>query len=241
MKVYYRNKITEENVSSLELSGLSSLGNLFHRYLTYPSMFDNISSATINISLPAPVSVSSVLIAYSNTETFTVKLTNSGSVVFSDTMSNTDYINKLTFPPLDFDGGTISLSGSKDGSFIQLGSLYIGDSVTLPRFVVNPTLGEEFLTQSKRSFGGYAYGLDGETLRGLSVEYERIPKNEYLKVLEYLRTVRTTVPHYIDAYEEANDVWPIMYGTLDEGEFDPEKRAENNFYFNFSLSWKEAK
>jgi hypothetical protein len=203
-------------------------------------MFDNATSAQIDMAFDSPVSVSSILLSFSNAETISLALTSGGTPVFSETIENRDYINRIVFDPITVDGGTVVLSGSKDNDFIYLGALYMGEALTIPRFVVKPKMGEEFLESSKRSFGGYTYGLDGETLRTLEAEFVRINKFDYLNILRYLRTVTKTIPHYIDAYEGANDVWPILYGTFD-GNFEPEKRDENDFYFDFSLQWKEAK
>jgi hypothetical protein len=238
MKVFYENKITTNDVFSLDTSPLSSLDNLFHRFLDFPVEFISNSSAVIEIT--KTIALTKIILAITNATQINITLSRSGSDIAVYTITEIKPIMRIMFSETAIDSAKIELLNSSDGGLLSLGAVYFGDAVTLPRFIVEPELGKEFLTESKRTFGGYTYGLDGEELRTISLEFRRINELDYHIVNKYLKKVGKTIPHFIDIYEEANEAWPIMYGTF-SGDFKPVKRAENGFYFDFSLEYQEAK
>lgn len=237
MKAYYQNQLKKENISSIHTSPLSSTDNLLHRFLGFPWEASVTDYAVIDIF--ASITFNTVLLAISNAERIVVELYRSNVIISSTEITNIEYIMRIAVGETQIDRATIRLYGN-NVDLIQLGAVYFGNYVLLPRFIAEPRLGKEFPTEADRSFGGVAYGLDSEELRTVSLQFRRISLLDYKKTYDYLSVVGKTIPHFVDIYEEANDAWPIMYCTFD-GDFETTKRNENGFWFNYSMEYKEAK
>jgi hypothetical protein len=98
----------------------------------------------------------------------------------------------------------------------------------------------ELRNDSDRTFSGQVTGIPVDTLRSFAVEFVRIDNKSKKKFDDYANGVQTVIPHVIDFYPEAHEEFQPIYGAL-ESYGEKEKRNENNFYWNFSANWKEAK
>jgi hypothetical protein len=121
-----------------------------------------------------------------------------------------------------------------------LGYLYVGNKMALPWFTVNPTRETTIRGTSERTNNGQAYGTIVPTLDQLSVSFVRIYKDKKKIVDDYIQAVQTTIPHVVDLYPEAHKDFPPRYATISNG-ISAVKRGENDFYWDFSLAWTEAK
>ena len=108
--------------------------------------------------------------------------------------------------------------------------------IELPRFTASPEFGYEQLGEDMRGSAGQPYGRTIRQLRTISVKFARVK----MDIIDFLyRKVGTTKPHWVVPYPEAISKYPPIWATLTE----PPKftgRAENGWYYNVSLSWKEA-
>jgi hypothetical protein len=131
-------------------------------------------------------------------------------------------------------------SGCPENEEPYIGYMYVGKKVTLPRFIVEPARGTEIRGASERTNNGQAYGNILPTLDALSVNFVRVYKDKKKIVDDYVQSVHTSIPHVVDLYPEAREDFPPRYATL-SGNVEANKRPENGFYYNFNLSWQEAR
>jgi hypothetical protein len=110
------------------------------------------------------------------------------------------------------------------------------ETMELPRFIISPKYSYEYINSATRGSVGQPYGRNIRRLKTLEVQYTRV---KAYCIDEYLERVGLAVPHFIVPYpENVFNVSPF-WGTLEEmPEFT--KRAENNWYWNLSMNWKEA-
>jgi hypothetical protein len=110
------------------------------------------------------------------------------------------------------------------------------ETIELPRFIVSPKYSYEYLNSAARGSVGQPYGNNIRRLKTLEVQYTRV--KAYL-IDEYTERAGPAVPHFIVPYPKNVFNVPPFWGTLD-GMPEFTKRSENNWYWNLSLSWKEA-
>ena len=121
-------------------------------------------------------------------------------------------------------------------ALIRTSSPLNDESIELPRFVVAPQYSYEHLGSNLRGAIGQPYGRTIGSLRTLTVNFVRV---KAYQIDEYYKKVGLTIPHFIVPYPENVFNVPPFWGTLEEP---PKftKRDENGWYWNLSLSFKEA-
>jgi hypothetical protein len=110
------------------------------------------------------------------------------------------------------------------------------DTIELPRFMTSPKYSYECVSSAARGSVGQPYGRDIRRLRTMEVQYARV---KAYPVDEYIERAGLAVPHFIVPYPENVFNVPPFWGTLD-GMPEFTKRAENDWYWNLNLTWKEA-
>jgi len=108
--------------------------------------------------------------------------------------------------------------------------------IILPRFSVGPEFGYEQVGIDARGTIGQSYGRVIRQLRILKVSFSRIQSD---LIDEFYLKVGTIIPHWVIPYHEAISKFPPMWATLTEPP-NFSKLDENGWYWNLSLSWKEA-
>jgi hypothetical protein len=110
------------------------------------------------------------------------------------------------------------------------------NTMELPRFIVSPVFAYEPIASDFRGSVGQPYGRTIRQLKTLSVNFTRVKID---LIDEYYNRVSVTEPHFIVPYPEDVENLPPVWGTLTQA---PKftKRDENGWYWNLSLTWKEA-
>jgi len=237
MNVYYKNKIASLKGDD-PIPG-TYLENVYDSSLELPVMFgkDNVA-ITGNYGLGAAV-VDSFCLGYTNAYRYSLTVYDGTDELGAFSGFTTDRITINNFyEPFIIDNFKLVLEGAES---LYLGHLFLGLKTILPRFEVQPDIGEKLFSQSSRSFGGQVFGLRRNTLRNFSVNFPRITSEERDVFIEYIKSVLNIEPHIIDPYYEAHDKFPPMYATLDIDDNKTPKLNEHGFYYSTSLGWQEAR
>lgn len=106
----------------------------------------------------------------------------------------------------------------------------------LPRFTVSPEISYSQMGEDLRGYAGQPYGRAIRQLKELRVNFARVQADA---IDELYARVGTAEPHWVAPYPEAVTKFPPFWAALTEP---PKftKRGENGWYFNTSLSWREA-
>ena len=109
-------------------------------------------------------------------------------------------------------------------------------TISLPRFIVNPEYAYESLGEDLRGDVGQPYGRTVRQLKTFSVTFARVSSN---LIDSYYHRVGLTEPHFIVPYPENVYNVPPIWATLTEP---PRftKRAEDSWYYDTQLTWREA-
>ena len=231
MNVYHKNMKATLEGSSVVLG--SALSNIYDPVLELRTDFKD-KKITLYGNFGNIIAVDSICIGYTNADLFEFKSrhgTCSGKCRNKITIHNFDYTLRIE----EFE---LTLEGIEP---LYLGHLFTGQKTVLPRFVVSPVDGIELPSQLSRSFGGQAYGARRKTLEYFNAEFIRITNEEKKVIKQYIEEALNIEPHIIDPYGEVRDEYPPMYATLSISEMPFKKRPENGFYWDCSLSWKEAR
>ncbi|MCL2610803.1 MAG: hypothetical protein FWE02_03895 [Defluviitaleaceae bacterium] len=190
------------------------------------------------------VSGDSFIIGNTNATRADIKLYNGTKLLFEKTIELPYYINIISIEneigmlkKINITDFVLTLSGFEN---ISLGYLFFGEAYTLPRFIVNPTKALGLRNNADRTFSGQVTGIPVETLDSFAVSFARINNQEKKIVDKYIQGVQTVIPHVIDPYHEAHEEFEPFFATVAEYS-EAEKRAENGFFWNFSIAWQEAK
>ena len=109
-------------------------------------------------------------------------------------------------------------------------------TIELPRFIISPSFGYNPVGRDLRGSVGQPYGRTIKQLKTFACQFTRV-KAEVLD--DYYNKVSITTPHFVVPYPESVEPIAPFWGTLtDPPRFT--KRAENGWYFNTRLSWREA-
>jgi len=137
-----------------------------------------------------------------------------------------------------------TFGGAADVVFDYIGLIRVSEpgfaegnaaNLVLPRFVVSPQHGYEPLANAQRGSVGQPFGRTVRQLRTLRVNFTRIRAEP---VEGYYRRVSITEPHFVVPYPESLRVPPMWATLIEPPRFT--KRSENGWYWNCSLSWREA-
>jgi hypothetical protein len=121
-------------------------------------------------------------------------------------------------------------------SVIRVSKPIDDNTMELPRFIINPTYSREQIGNPQRGDVGQPFGRNIRQLKTLSVNYNRV---KTFLIDEYIERVGLAIPHFIVPYPENVFNVPPFWGTLQNMPVNV-KRAENNWYWDLSLEWKEA-
>ena len=242
MNVYPVNAIEAASLSSEQKSAYSMMGDLYNKYLAYTADFTD-DHVIIEGTWTDDIPFNSFIIANSNAIQGTFTFYNDNAELARLEFNNDEYIKIVENKPGDVlttikgKRFVLELSGTED---IHIGYIYIGEVWVLPQHNSSPAEGLKIRSESNRSFSGQVTGIPAESLRSFSCSYTRMENKDKKLYDRYLEGVQFVVPHVIDPYSEAHDEFEPMFCTVSEyGE--KEKRDESGFYWNFSISWLEAK
>ena len=108
-------------------------------------------------------------------------------------------------------------------------------TMELPRFTINPTYSYDPIVTDLRGSVGQPYGRTIRQLKTLDVSFARV-KTDVID--DYYNKVSISEPHFIIPYPEDVENVPPFWGTLMQA---PKfTKREDGWYWNLSMSWKEA-
>lgn len=110
------------------------------------------------------------------------------------------------------------------------------NTMILPRFLVSPVLNNVVLGNALRGSVGQPFGRTIRHMKELAVSFARIRQAE---LIDYFERVSNTTPHFIVPYPESVSEIPPFWCTLIEAP-PLTKRAENGWFFNSTMKWREA-
>jgi len=233
MNVYPVNTAAGARVSASGLLQFSDIKNIFHPYLKHRAYF-SAPNPVVQIRWDNPAEFDTVIVADTNRNNVELEL--DGSLT---EMNLPDEINIFTFDdPQAARSCNLYFGGNNENACI--GYVFIGKKVELPRFATGPQRETTARGSSERTGNGQAYGNLMPALDQLSVSFLRVYKDKKKIVDDYFQAVQTSIPHIVDLYPEAHEAFPPVYATLNGGP-SAVKRAENDFYWDFNLSWLEAR
>jgi len=242
MNVYPINELAGAALTSAQRATHSDLRSLHDAYFAYTVDFTSPNPIVMG-TWSAPFECDTVIIGNTNMRTVrcTLRLGNtSGENVFTRTVVAGGEIMIITLPQkTTADHIRLTFTGAA-GENMYLGQLFVGRAITLPRFVTLPQTNLQMRQDSERTFGGQVGGVPSEMLRTFAASFARVSAEDMRAIDEYAQSAQNVIPHFIDPYPEARGHVPPMFATIERmGE--RAKRAENTFYWNTSISWKEAK
>jgi len=243
MNVYPVNAIDAANLMSLQRATHSSLNDLYNRYIDFQVDFN---SAEIELSglWTSIIPVNAFIIGNTNARFGTVRYYHDAELLFEQRFNinsfltiiqNVDAFKKLITKEINH--FSLQLQGNEN---ISIGYIFIGETWELPRFIVSPSDSLQLRNESSRTFSGQVTGIPKVPLRAFGISNVRIDNKTKKLYDNYINGVQTVIPHVIDPYPEVHDEYEPFFATV--AEYSPkEKRNENDFYWNFSCSWQEAK
>ena len=110
------------------------------------------------------------------------------------------------------------------------------NTMSLPRFTINPAYSYDPVVTDLRGSVGQSYGRTIRQLMTLDVSFKRVRADV---IDDYYNRVSISKAHFIIPYPEDVVNIPPFWGTLTQA---PKftKRDSGGWYFDLSLSWKEA-
>jgi len=264
MIVYPVNALSGAQIISPHILSFSNVNNIHHRYLKHQALFEpryerlfETSGSFFNlIRIDATwenfIEGGALIIAGTNCTQYSISLNKGNDVQFSITIANLNLQNGIAIIPIplfsavlgggfrDFNRMNLRLITDNNVEEIYVDYIFIGKPVDLPRFRVEPTIDTQIRGFNQRTNNGQAFGTVLPTLDLFSASYMRIPQDEKKIVDDYIQSVQTNIPHFIDIYPEARKAIPPKYVTLNKG-ISAMKRAESNFFWNYEMEWLEAR
>ena len=236
MKVYPVNAFEAASLFSPQKASHSDIRDVYNRYIDFTVDF-TAAKTYITGKWQAPIEADSFILANSNALNGSIELKLSGVTVLNKSIEFKEFINITEFEKTSFDEFILNIEGKEK---LYIGLLSIGKTWELPRFVTLPGKQLQLRSDSGRTFSGQVTGIPAETLNAFRASFARITNKDVKLIDDYINGVQTVIPHVIDPYYQAHDEFPPFFATISEYG-DKEKRAENGFYWNFEISWMEAK
>jgi hypothetical protein len=236
LAVYYKNALkTARLIEAAPLTTGQTPSDIYDPFLSRPLIFTS-GEAVITAKWGDGNYIDSVCLADCAFTQAKVTVRHDGGTLFADWMYPQGKHSAFALPSiLPCDELRVEIYG---GGGISAGWMFAGLRTLFPRFQINPKMGREVTGGAERTDTGQVYGLKWPTLETLEVSFARIDRETRREMVEYIGAVQFTEPHLIEAYSP--EEWPLLYGALTAaGDF--QKRDEPGFYFDTSMSWKEAK
>lgn len=182
--------------------------NIIHRYFTkvYRS---NSTTDTITIEFNESETVNCIAIGYQNLDSITAKLYDVTSTLLSTkTLTPSDIMTCFTAIT---DVKTITLEISTTATYCEIGSIFIGQSVTTPNIdlAYKKIIGDK--TEYTKTDGGQVNGRKKAKLKGyqFTIPYATIEQLEAFEdIIEDLQKVD---PFWLDLYSESHSTIPPLF------------------------------
>ena len=243
MNVYPVNAMEAGIFKSGQKEPYSRFDDLYNKYIGYQVDF-NSHDVEITVTWAQGVEVDAVILGNTNAVSCDLLLTNNDVPVLLEHAEITRYINIVDILDADkllkkerLNKMVIMLHGDEN---IRIGYLFAGVTWALPRFIVNPNASLEIRSESGRTFSGQVTGIPSETLKSFACSFARVTNKDAKIFDNYVNSVQTIIPHVVDPYPKAHEDIEPFFATVEEYS-EREKRDENGFYWNFDMSWQEAK
>lgn len=200
-----------------------------------------VSSQWIKFAFPVAVSADSVLIANHNlTAGASVKLEGNASDVWtSPALSVTltpDSIVYSTFSSASYQYWRITVNDvSNTDGFIQIGSVFLGDSLTMPGFDTVGTVFGKSSSSRSISVSGQAYGQKRLIYKVADINFPDVSSIEKIAIETFIETVDTTDPFWLIIWENDTAICPPVYMILDDY---PELKKNAGFGLTYNTSMK---
>jgi len=237
MFVYPVNAIEAFNMDSVQIEAYSLIKDIYNRYISFQVDF-TANNILISGTSKSKIEIDSFILGNSNAKTGKLRLYNNNALIYTiNNLIFNSYIEIRNINKYTIDKFELELAGTEK---ISVGYLFFGLKWELPRFVTLPKNLLELRNESDRTFSGQVTGIPTDTLKTFSASYVRI--NNAAKKLfdDYINGVQTIIPHIIDPYPLAHEQYEPFFATIN-GYGEATKREENNFFWNFDCSWREAK
>ena len=243
MKVYPVNAMEAATAISGQISPYNSIEHLWNRYMDFHVDFTR-HDVNIFFSWDRGISMNSFIIGNTNALRGTLLFYYGNHLFWEKRFEMDEYIKILVHTDERMnritalcDRVSLHLEGAQN---IKVGYVFMGEEWVLPRFTVTPKRTLQLRNESGRTFSGQVTGIPQEALMDFHANFTRIDQEWFKVIDDYVNGVQSVIPHVIDPYYEAHSKFPPMFCTLTEyGE--QEKRIENGFYWNYQMSWMEAK
>lgn len=243
MKVYPVNAMEIATAFSGQLAEYNEISHLWNRYIEFQVEFSRYAT-DITFIWDRGISMNSFIIGNTNALRGRLQFFYRDYLFWEKNFEMDEYIKILVNKNEEgskitalCDRVELKLEGTEN---TKIGYVFMGEEWELPRFTVSPSRQVQIRNGSGRTFSGQVSGIPQDTLKTFNAEFLRI-EQEWFKILDdYANGVQSVIPHVIDPYYEAHDKFPPFFATLEDfGE--QEKREENGFYWNFGMSWQEAR
>jgi hypothetical protein len=245
MKVYPVNVLDDSTMKSQQKHPASVIEALYNKYIELTVDFLDWE-VEITGGWSDKRDADSIIIGNTNAVDGRISLYNDGVEIYRKEFLCNEFLNIVERningrpEPVTFNSFRLMLYTRNINTLVYLGYLYIGKVWQLPRFVVGPSYNVNMRNETDRTFSGAVTGVPTAMLRSFNCSFVRIENKDMKKIDNYVNAVQSVIPHVIDTYYEAHDEFEPMYCTIDSSG-DRTKRSENNFYWNFDMSWQEAK
>jgi hypothetical protein len=241
MIVYVDNRLeTAKTLTSPNENTDAPISNVYHAFLDLTAEF-TAKNVVISGAWADSIAADTFIIGLSNAETYQLILKNAANAIIYN--SDVVYKDDALIEILDLSKGllvrtfTLTLTGYDN---IRVGLLYLGEALDIGLFAVGPVYTREFTGEGNRAMGGQVYGLRKITLRSFSATFPNVDNTRRALIEAYLDDQLQVEPHVINPYPQARDAFPPMYATLESG-LSATKRERDGFWWDFELTWKEAK
>jgi hypothetical protein len=242
MKILYKNDAGLAEITSPEVDPLFAIANIYSGWLYQIVEFTG-GEAVITFNFPETASAlcEAVGICNTNADRCGISVFDfEGEAVFSkdDLSLEGDFVDVFYTGVSGKIAKAVITLHSDANTNIYCGYIYLGGVFQMPDFLAGPQYSIDMTAEGLRTDGGQAYGVDGEMLRVWKFGFRNITNRQRLEIEKYIRTVQYAKGHIVQIYDDKS-VEPI-FATL-SGADGFTKEARNNFYWQTSLEYKEAR
>jgi hypothetical protein len=241
MKVSYNNYMIESTISATNENTNLPVTNLIHSYLEH-AFYATANNTVITITLDNISTIDHIAYGYHNLNAMTVKLYNSVNVLL-ETVIVTIEENETIFYFANAveDVKKITLTCTTLAALLYIGSVFVGEYITLPNFQQAPRGAIEIRDSIVTSPGGQTAGNRRRNLNPHVLSFQNITNADRAIFSAYAMYTQRSIPHFIDKYPDDHISEPPFYGILFDSDIPMDKRRISDWQYNTTLVYREAR
>lgn len=240
MRVSYLNRLKTATLSATNEDINQPIENIIHNFLELP-FYSDTDNSVITIIFDEVYDINHIAFDFHNIDNMTVRMYDSLNVLIDTQIIDVE--TGCNFHTWNTVENVLAVTITIDtlATLLYVGGMSMGTYFEFPRFRQTIESETGIFDDSFISGGGQRSGNRKKNLDTHPVNFANLTREEKDNVKVYLAFVQTSMPHFVDFYEDDHENFSPFYGAIVNKTISHPKRRISEWRYDLSLVYQEAR